>query len=432
MRKAGFGQEAGDKRIVRNPKPGQQSDRPQNPHGNGIMSSSAESHYGVPEHNQDSQRWDIMEKIFISYSRKDTDFVRKLAGDLESAGYDVWWDITDLRGGDDWVRVIPEAIKSSQYFIVVLTPNSIESDWVRKEYTQALTLRKKIIPIMLVQCSVPFALNTINFVNFSDGEYVDNFAKLLSPLGYTGEPPVVTPYKKALRALPPALLKYGIPAVFGLIILLVFILNPGGNPPPETPTVTTTPTLAASPTSTATLEPPTATDTSTVTATQTRTFTPTVTQTASPTNTPRGIRLQICITADTNNIYVRSGPGQRYSAKILDVRNAPGEIVCPWFSARIESEGDLWLLLAPGQIDSLREYEGGWIRRDLLDRDSSPEALPVVTLTPTSTPSNTPTVTPSFTPTVTPSPTSTFTPTPTDTSTPTATVTDTPTETPTP
>ena len=373
-----------------------------------------------------------MEKIFISYSRKDTDFVRKLAGDLESAGYDVWWDITDLRGGDDWVRVIPDAIKSSQYFIVVLTPNSIESDWVRKEYTQALTLRKKIIPIMLVQCSVPFALNTINFVNFSEGEYVDNFAKLLSPLGYTGKPPVVTPYKKALLALPPALLKYGIPAALGLIILLVFILNPGGNPPQETPTVTTTPTLAASPTYTATLEPPTATDTSTATATQTRTFTPTVTQTASPTNTPRGIRLQICITADTNNIYVRSGPGQRYSAKILDVRNAPGEIVCPWFSARIENEGDLWLLLAPGQIDSLREYEGGWIRRDLLDRDSSPEALPVVTLTPTSTPSNTPTVTPSFTPTLTPSPTNTFTPTPTDTSTPTATVTDTPTETPTP
>ena len=97
-----------------------------------------------------------MQQIFISYSRKDMGFVRKLAGDLEKAGYDVWWDLTDLRGGDDWVRVIPAAIELSQHFIIVLSPNSIESEWVRKEYTQALSLRRKIIPIMLASTGVPF------------------------------------------------------------------------------------------------------------------------------------------------------------------------------------------------------------------------------------------------------------------------------------
>jgi hypothetical protein len=125
-----------------------------------------------------------MQKIFISYSRKDIDFVRKLAGDLEKAGYDVWWDITDLRGGDDWVSTLPAAIKSSQFFIIVLTPNSVESEWVRKEYTQALSLRKKIIPIMLAACDVPFALNTINFVNFAVGEYPDNYKSLLGALEF--------------------------------------------------------------------------------------------------------------------------------------------------------------------------------------------------------------------------------------------------------
>src|SRR5512138_2916942 len=121
-----------------------------------------------------------MTKVFISYSRKDIDFARRLAGDLENAGYDVWWDLTDLRGGDDWPRVIPAAIESSQYVIVVLSPNSAVSDWVEKEYTQALGLRKKIIPIMLNPSPVPFALNTVNYVNFASGEYVDNFKSLLS------------------------------------------------------------------------------------------------------------------------------------------------------------------------------------------------------------------------------------------------------------
>src|SRR5574341_480868 len=108
-----------------------------------------------------------MQRIFISYSRKDIGFVRKLAEDLEKAGYDVWWDLTDLRGGDDWLRVIPSAIESSQFVIVVLSPNSVISDWVEKEYAQALSFHKKIIPIMLAQTNVPFALKTINYVDFT-------------------------------------------------------------------------------------------------------------------------------------------------------------------------------------------------------------------------------------------------------------------------
>jgi len=382
-----------------------------------------------------------MDKIFISYSRKDIEFVRKLAGDLETSGYDVWWDVTDLEGGDDWVSTIPQAISSSQYFIVVLTPNAVTSEWVRKEYTQALHLRKKIIPIMLVPCEMPFALNTINFVNFSLGEYPENFKKLLIPIGYTGEPPVVTPYKKAITSLPA--FKYGLPTVVGLILILAFIFFPNDNHPVETPTVAPSlPPVISSPTFTATSEPSTATNTptNTVTATRTITSTPTTTLTASPT-LEYEIKLPICITADTNNINVRSGPGITYEVKkVLLLSAGTGEQVCPGFSARIwnETENFYWLLIASGQAGVLDEYEGGWIRQDLLDRNKPIDLLPVITLTPTSTPSNTPTVTPSFTPTATPTITSsptatnTATSTPTNTATVTATATDIPTETPTP
>lgn len=358
-----------------------------------------------------------MDRIFISYSRKDIDFVRKLAGDLETAGYDVWWDITDLSGGDDWVRNIPEAIKTSQYFIVVLTPNSIESDWVRKEYTQALSLRKKIIPIMLTSCEVPFALNTINFVNFSIGDYAENFKKLLSPLGYTGTPPAVTPYKKTAGPLPSSLLKYGIPVLIGLIALLAFTWD-SLFPPPPTPTNTPapTPTATASPTRTdipASATPtPTETVTATSTATPTITFTPTASLTASPTQVFE-VELRICITAESPNIYVRSGPGQNYRAEILELRDETGTRlnVCPWFSAQITGEGDIWLLIAQNQKETaLQPFEGGWIRRDLLDKNTPIDILPVVTLTPTPTPSNTPTITPSPTPTLTFTPTETPTP----------------------
>jgi hypothetical protein len=362
-----------------------------------------------------------MTQIFISYSRKDIGFVRKLAGDLEKAGYEVWWDLTDLRGGDDWPRVIPTAIESSQYVIVVLSPNSVISDWVEKEYTQALSLRKKIIPIMLAQAKVPFSLNTINYVDFTGEDYAANLNNLLSALDYSGKMPVVP-----ALTLPMRLRKYAFPIMVGILLLIVFISSLFFPPPaPPAPTATQTTTLIL-PTFTdvvATLEPETATATQSPTAVQSATFTlsPTITLTSShtptftpsPTNQPFN-RLGLCVKSDyANSINVRSGPGTIYAplGEPLLVET------CLFFNAR--NEEATWLQIAPNQPDeSLTQYEGGWIFRELLGLGSAgPIDLPAVTLTPTPTPSETPTVTPTFTriptetPTEMPSPTATETPT---------------------
>jgi hypothetical protein len=375
-----------------------------------------------------------MHKIFISYSRKDTDFVRKLAGDLETAGYDVWWDLTDLRGGDEWVTRIAAAIEASDFIIVVLSPNSIQSEWVRKEYTQALGLHKRIIPIMFAASPVPFALNTINYVNFVSGEYQDNFAELLKALGYTEQPPVVTPFKRVQGAIP-AWMRYGIPALLGIVLLLFLILRPG----PETPLPTPSPTTASTVTSTP--EPLTATASVTPSATPTLTVTVSATATATrPTFTPTVTievleSLPFCISRDIARrftaIYVRTGPDDTYppfDEGLLTKNPRTQNPQCLTFSAI--SEDGLWLLIANDQTDpEVVKFEGGWIRRDLLVAGVGGSVnLPVVTLTSTPTPSDTPTITPTFT--RTPSPTLTPSSTPSDT--PTATFTPTETETPTP
>src|SRR6476620_11717763 len=260
-----------------------------------------------------------MAQIFISYSRKDINFVRKLAGGLEKCGSEGWWDLTDLRGGDDWPRVIPAAIESSQYVIVVLSPNSAVSDWVEKEYTQALSLRKKIIPIMLANSRVPFALNTINYIDFTGEDYAASLNNLLATLGYTGVMPVAP-----AATLPGVLRKYAIPIIIAVVVLLALLLirflNPEVVPTPTVlpsssavPSTTSTPILATE-TSTLTVSP-TASQSATSTLTSTPTSTPTQSPTAtpSPTNQPLS-RLGLCITSDyANSINVRSGPGTIYA-----------------------------------------------------------------------------------------------------------------------
>ncbi|HSL31719.1 MAG TPA: toll/interleukin-1 receptor domain-containing protein [Anaerolineales bacterium] len=353
-----------------------------------------------------------MQRLFISYSRKDIDFVRRLAGDLEKAGYDVWWDISDLRGGDDWVREIPTAIEASDFFIVVLTPNAAVSEWVSKEYTQALTLRKKIIPIMLRRTSVPFALNTINYVDFTTDEYGVSLRQLLDALEYGGDPPV------APAPLFPVLVrKYFVPVIVGigfvLAVISTYLLMPSvisTATPSPTEAPATTPPLPT-PTSTETLTPtlsPTASPSpsATLTPTPTRTATLSPSVTPSPTNRPFA-RLGLCVVSDfANSINVRSGPGTIYAPL-----GGPLPVdTCLFFSAR--NEESTWLQIAPNQQDaSLQQYEAGWIYRELLGLGTlTPIDLPAVTLTPTPPPSDTPTRTPTVTATETETPTETPTP----------------------
>src|SRR5687768_2490536 len=303
-----------------------------------------------------------MPQIFISYSRKDIAFVRQLAGDLEKAGYDVWWDLTDLRGGDDWPRVIPAAIESSQYVIVVLSPNSAISDWVAKEYTQALGLRKKVIPIMLKPSSVPFALNTINYINFASGEYVDNLNNLLRALGYTGKPPVEAERPKPLLA---TLRQYAIPIGIGILILLALISTllptppvPGTSTPVVLSSVTSLPIFTPEP-DTPTLSP-TSSSTSTSTPTNTE---PASTETSTPTPTftstlPTGFLLPICIYGDSR-VNVREGPGfDRISVGVLEGNGTK----CPFYSAYIRNrDGEIWFQLAPIQNAEFEQFAGRWI-----------------------------------------------------------------------
>ncbi|MGB7875712.1 MAG: toll/interleukin-1 receptor domain-containing protein [Anaerolineales bacterium] len=370
------------------------------------------------------------QQVFISYSRKDIKFARRVAGDLESAGFEVWWDISDLIGGDDWVRVIPAAIAASQFFVVLLSPDAIQSEWVSKEYTYALVNRMKIVPAMIRPCSVPFALNTLNYINFTTDDYETGFNNLLKALGSPPLPelPAIS-WKKLLNKLPPLVTRNPIFSIGTFIVILAILifgiprLFTPVTPPPDDPTATPTSTFTPRPT-----------DTETASPSPTLTFTPSVTPTATITRTKTPIPVNfvlptVCVQPeyDVFSVNVRSGPGTD-NGIIVD---APALEVgkCPLIGGR--NEEDTWFMIAYEQPEEEFEpYEGGWIRKDLFDL-STPVFVPEITLTPTPTITITPSITPTFTMTSSPTPTHTPTNTPTSTPTNTPTFTPTPTSTPT-
>lgn len=86
---------------------------------------------------------------FISYQRKSSwAHARALANSLRAKGVNVFLDIDDINEGR-FERVILEKIHECDYFMPLMTPDTINSPWVCKEISHALTLQKAIIPILV-------------------------------------------------------------------------------------------------------------------------------------------------------------------------------------------------------------------------------------------------------------------------------------------
>jgi hypothetical protein len=74
---------------------------------------------------------------FISYSAKDDEFAKRLHADLQNKGVRCWFAPHDLPIGAKTWDAIDEAIKRRDKLLLILSKNSIESDWVEDEVQKA-------------------------------------------------------------------------------------------------------------------------------------------------------------------------------------------------------------------------------------------------------------------------------------------------------
>ncbi len=72
-------------------------------------------------------------EIFLSHSNLDRSFADSIAETLRGHGIPVWYSQTNILGAQQWHDEIGEALKRCDWFIVVLSPNSVQSMWVKRE-----------------------------------------------------------------------------------------------------------------------------------------------------------------------------------------------------------------------------------------------------------------------------------------------------------
>lgn len=108
-------------------------------------------------------------KVFVSYSRRDSDFANELLTGLEIAGFEPFLDTHDIAPGEDWESRLGRLIESADTVVFVISPASVASSHCKWEMERTAALSKRLLPIvwrLVKESEIPKDLKRFNYVYF--------------------------------------------------------------------------------------------------------------------------------------------------------------------------------------------------------------------------------------------------------------------------
>ena len=124
-----------------------------------------------------------MADVFISYARSDKARVAPLVAAIEAKGWSVWWD-PEIAAGQQFDDQIEVEINAARAVLVVWTPTSVASRWVRGEAREA-AYRGILVPVRFEEARLPMDVRALHTTD----------------LDKWGEDPASPPFQEVLRAL---------------------------------------------------------------------------------------------------------------------------------------------------------------------------------------------------------------------------------------
>jgi hypothetical protein len=103
--------------------------------------------------------------VFLSYSREDRAAARHIAESFAAEGISVWWDAA-LQSGQTFDEVIEQRLKEALAVVVLWSPRSVTSRWVRAEATLA-DRKNKLVPAIIEACDRPIAFELTHTADLS-------------------------------------------------------------------------------------------------------------------------------------------------------------------------------------------------------------------------------------------------------------------------
>ncbi|HSL30832.1 MAG TPA: TIR domain-containing protein [Anaerolineales bacterium] len=129
---------------------------------------------------------DIMARVFVSYSRKNIDFAKRLIEKLQEREMDFWVDWEGIPPTVDWMREIEKGIEEADAFLAIVSAEWIASKVCKDELAIAVKNGKRLIPVVpldVVWNDVPSALAHLNFLFFTQNfDFDQQLQRLIAAL----------------------------------------------------------------------------------------------------------------------------------------------------------------------------------------------------------------------------------------------------------
>jgi hypothetical protein len=133
----------------------------------------------------------LPKEVFLSHSSRDGQFATAVAEVMRRHRIHVWYSQANIVGAQEWHNEIGAALRRCNWFVVILSPNSIKSTWVEHELLFALNhhrYRKRIVPLLYKSCKyekLSWTLSGFQIVDFRQSA-ADGYRELLRiwGLGY--------------------------------------------------------------------------------------------------------------------------------------------------------------------------------------------------------------------------------------------------------
>lgn len=124
--------------------------------------------------------------VFLSHSTKDKDIAEKIAKAVQAFGINIWYSEWALSPGDSLVGKVDEALGANDCLVVLVSENSLESEWVSRELNSTVMnglsgKKVAIIPVLIDGSNLPEILKDILYIDMS-GDYTEGLLKLLEYL----------------------------------------------------------------------------------------------------------------------------------------------------------------------------------------------------------------------------------------------------------
>mgnify|MGYP001289129166 CR=1 FL=1 len=109
-----------------------------------------------------------MGHLFACFTHENIEFVMELASRLESVGVKVWFDREKLRAVDEWRAETDQALQSCSAVLAIMTPTARASQVVTHEWSYALGIGKRLVPLMLKPTDLHPRLAAMSYYDFTD------------------------------------------------------------------------------------------------------------------------------------------------------------------------------------------------------------------------------------------------------------------------